>query len=414
MGFLADLVAAPRKGDDGSLALFREIYGSQLSKTGAHVDWRKAIRVATVHACARAKSEGLAQVPLKIFQSRDGRRAPATEHPLYYLLDTEPNEWQTAFEYRETIGLHLSMAGYHYSFINRLRGEIVELIPLMPGNVTPVMNRGEITYKVTTAEGATETFPASAIWHIRGLSWNGWQGLEVMELAREAIGLTIAAEDRHASIFKNGVQSSGVYSVEGTLEKKQYQDLRAFIKENHTGVMAGMPMVLDRGAKWLQQAMSGVDMQHYEVRRLQVEEVCRAMGVLPIAIGHADKTATFASAEAFFSAHDRLTMLPLFTRVEKSINARLLGRKAVEKDGYYAKHINNGLLRASAKDRADYFAKALGAGGAPGWYTQDEVRELDEMNPFGGDAARLPVASNVPKPPTPKGEPDADDAPPSD
>lgn len=409
MGFLADLVS--RKSDDGSLALFREIYGSKLAKTGAEVNWRTAIRVAAVLACARVKAEGLASVPLKVFQARDRVRLPAPNHPLYYLLDTQANEWQTAYEYRETIGLHLAMAGYHYSFVNRLRGEIAELIPLMPGRVEARLVNGQVMYRVTADDGKTEDFPQQAIWHIRGLSWNGWQGLDVMDLAREAIGLTIAAEDRHGALFRNGVQASGVYSVEGTLSTKQYEDLRAFIKTNHTGLMAGMPMVLDRGAKWLSQAMSGVDMQHYEVRRHQVEEVCRAMGVLPIVIGHSDKTATFASAEAFFAAHDRMTMLPIFTRLEKSINAHLLGRRAVQQQGYYAKHINNGLLRASAKDRADYFSKALGAGGSPAWLTQDEVRELDEFNPMGGTAARLPVASNAPKAGTPESatdEPEGD------
>ncbi len=57
------------------------------------------------------------------------------------------------------------------------------------------------------------------------------------------------------------------------------------------------------------------------------------------------------------------------------------------------------MARGSMKDRAEYFSKALGSGGSPAWMTQDEVRSLEEMNPMGGDAAKLPIATNVPKPP---------------
>lgn len=400
MGFLADAVS--RKADDGSLALFREIYGGRLSKAGVAVDWRTAIRVATVLACVRVKAEGLASVPLKVYRKTDGRRDEATGHPLHYVLAHQPNPWQDAFAYRETIGLHLAMAGRHYSFINRARGRIAELIPLLPGCVEAKREGlGPITYRVTMENGSSETFPQEAIWHVRGLSWNGWEGLDVMDLAREAIGLTIAAEHKHARLFTHQVAPSGVYSVEGTLDDKQYEQLRKFLVKNHAGEMSGMPMVLDRSAKWLSTAMSGVDMQHYETRRHQVEEVCRAMGVLPIAIGHGDKTATFASAEAFFAAHDRITMLPQYQRVEQAAAVQLLGRKAIE-EGYYVKHVLNGLMRASAKDRADYYAKALGSGGSPAWLTQDEVREYEEHNPMGGPAGQLPVATNGPNKPVPR------------
>ena len=45
-------------------------------------------------------------------------------------------------------------------------------------------------------------------------------GLEAVALAREAIGLAMATEEQHARMHKNGVQTSGVYSVEGSLNEK--------------------------------------------------------------------------------------------------------------------------------------------------------------------------------------------------
>lgn len=401
MAFLAP--AFERK--TSTLELFREIYGSRKSQAGPNVNRKDAIRVAAVLACVRVRANGLAQVPLKVFQDVGGTKMPAKDHPLYWVLHNQPNPWQTSFEYRETLSMHLDLAGRHYSFINRgVGGAIRELIPLEPDKVEPKRaDDGTITYTVTAENGRQEPFPAEAIWHVRGMSWNGWEGLDAIDLTREAVGLSIAAEQRHAKMFANGLFSSGTYSVEGSLSPEQYKQLRKYLVENHSGENAGMPMVLDRNAKWLA-GQSGVDMQQLETRKYQLEEVCRTMGVMPIMIGHSDKTATYASAEQMFLAHVVHTLTPIYTRIEQSIDSQLLGRKDVER-GYYAKFIAAGLLRGSMTDRSNYFSKALGSGGSPAWMTQDQVRELEEMNPMGGDAAKLPTATNVPKKPPPEPEP---------
>lgn len=388
---------------NATLDLFREIYGSKLSKSGQPVGLKEAIRVATVFACARVIANGIAQVPLKLYrEDQNGRKEPAREHPLYRVLHRKPNPWQTSYEFRETIALHLALAGRAYAFKVIVAGQIRELIPFEPNMVTVEASKVEgdmgLTYKVTGRDGQVRQFDGSLIWHLKGPSWSGWEGLDALDLAREAVGLSIAAEASQANLHKNGVQTPGVYSVEGKLSPEQYKDLRQFLKDNHAGESGGLPMIVDRGAKWLPLALSGVDAQHLETRKHQVVEVCRAMGVMPIMVFESDKAATYASAEAMFQAHVVHTLAPWWERIEQSIDCNLLTERD-DRDGIYAKFVGAGLLRGSMKDRAEYFAKALGSGGAPAWMTQDEVRALEEMNPMGGDAAKLPVATNVPQPP---------------
>ena len=62
-------------------------------------------------------------------------------------------------------------------------------------------------------------------------------------------------------------------------------------------------------------------------------------------------------------------------------------------------------LGRAAPVRSEYYAKALGSGGHPGWMTPDEVRALEEMAPKGGDADTLPKPSNQKPPPKPEPEP---------
>jgi len=379
-----------RKSTVSTFDLFGDMFAGRMSKSGQRVDWKLALQVSTVLACARVIGYGLAQVPLKLYrESPDGRsKLPARDHPLYNVLHRRPNPWQTSFEYRETIGLHLVLDGNHYSFINRVGKDIVELIPFEPQHVTPERAPdGTLTYIVTATSGTRQRYPAEAIWHIRGPSWNGWMGMEAVQLAREAIGLALATEAQHADIHRNGFNTSGIYSVEGTLSGEQYKALRKFVSDNYGGANRGQPMIMDRNAKWLSQSMTGVDAQHLETRRFQVEEVCRALGVMPIMVYSTDKAATYASAEQMFLAHVVHTMAPWYERLEQSIDVQLLS-PSDDRDGVYAKFVVQGLLRGAMADTADYLNSLVQAG----ILTRNEARSLLEFNPLDGlDAPLTPM-----------------------
>lgn len=387
-----------RKASD-PLAIWAEMLrAGRSSKAGPTINLENALRVGTAFACMREIAQGCAQVPFKLFREESGSKFPAYEHPLYDLMAVQPNDWTTSFEFRETLLLHASLGnGYVFKNMTGFGREKrpSELIILDPGRVKKEQKDDySIVYKVTGKSGAVQEFPAETIWHVRGPSWDGIGGMDVLNLARDALGLSIATEESHAKLHEKGVRPSGTYSVEGNLSPDQYKSLKAWIDKEFAGAEnAGSPMILDRGAKWISQAMTGVDAQHIETRKHQIEEVCRFFGVFPMIVFHSDKTSTFASSESFFEANNKLTLSRWYARVEGSANINLL-TKADRKSGLYFKFVANGLLRGSAKDRAEYYARALGSGGHPGWMTPDEVRASEEMNPMGGEAEKLPPGSS--------------------
>lgn len=381
-------------------------------KSGQTVNYETALRVTTVLACCQVLANGLAQVPFRVMKARaTGRGAdPDPKHPLYKILNRKPNGWQTSFEYRETIALHLALARNHFSFISRgAGGRILELIPLSPGTCEVIRDTHDLTltYRVTSEDGSQRILPADLIWHIRGLSWNGWMGMETVKLAAEAIGLSMALEESHALLHANGAQTSGTYSVEGKLSETQHANLTAWIKKHAASKDRFNPLVVDSGAKWLTQQMSGVDAEHLATRSFQVVEICRAFNVQPMMVFAVDKP-TYASAEQLFIAHVVHTMAPLWERVEQSADVHLLG---VEDDtGHYTHFDEKGLLRGSIKDRGDFLAKMTGSGGGRQLMTDDEARDDLDLPPFGGEAARLHPPNGAAKPTTvkPADKPDPD------
>lgn len=391
MGFLSR--AIERK-DADPLAIWAEMLrAGRQSKSGPTINLENALKVATLFSCLKVLSQGVAQVPFKLFREvREGgltKIEAARDHRLYDLVAAKPNDWTTSFEFRESMTIHAAL-GNAYAFKNRISSGLSELILLNPGRVKKVQKPDySIVYKVTGVSGAVQEFLAEDIWHVKGPSWDGLIGMEVLSLAREALGLSIATEESHSKLHAKGVRPSGTYSVEGTLNPQQYKDMKAWVMAEMAGAdNAGAPMILDRGATWLSGAMSGVDAQHLETRRFQIEEVCRFTGVSPLMVFYSDKATTYASAEQMFLAHVVHTLAPWYTRIEQSADINLLTNQE-RRQGLYFKFNAAGLLRGAMKDQGEYFARMLGAGGTRQVMTQDEIRALLELNPMGGDAAIL-------------------------
>lgn len=355
-----------------------EFFGGRHVKSGVPVTTDTALQVTTVLACARVIAEDVARLPAKIFrETDDGGRVPEKNHPAYSLLYRQPNEWMTAFEFREVMGLHAVLNGNAYAYIGRAGGKIKELIPLTCGVTVKQASDYTLTYDLSDKNGVFQSLPRKSIMHLRGPSWNGYLGLNAVQMAREAIGLAIATEENHAKLFANGARPGGVLSVEGNLS----QAAKDKLKESWAAAQAKLSnafktAVIDGNVKWNPMAMTGVDAQHLETRRYQVEEIARAMRVFPQMIGSTDKTTTFASAESFFLAHVVYSISPWTERWEEVIWRDLL-------DGdvdLYAKFNITSLLRGDAKTRAEFYASAI----VNGWMTRNEVRALEEMNPLPG------------------------------
>jgi HK97 family phage portal protein len=398
MGRLARAVAERKASDP--LAIWAEMLRAGAgTKAGQTVNLDTALKCGVALACLRVISQGVAQVPWKLF--REGvatpsglvPRVPARELPLYDVISTQPNDWQTSFEFRETMVMHAAFTHGAFAYkVRGLGGRVAELILLQPSTVQKIQREDwSIHYKVTGKSGAIQDFTADDVWHLPGMSWDGVEGLRVMSLAREALGLSIAMEESHAKLHANGVRPSGIYSVEGNLNTKQHDELKAWIQKEHVGAETGGVMVLDRAAKFVSNLMTGVDAQHLESRRFQIEEICRFFGVMPIMVGYSDKAATYASSEQMFLAHVVHTLSPWYRRIEMSANVNLLTRKE-RAAGLYTKFMAAGLLRGDMKTTSDYLSRMV----EKGIMTRNEARELLELNPLEGlDQPLTPVNMQI-------------------
>lgn len=350
------------------------------TSAGVVVNDRTALQVSTVLACVREIANGCATPDLHVFRELpDGTSEKATNIPEYRLLSRRANEWQTSFEWRRMMTMHAALTGAGLSI--KVRGDnrrVRELIPVMPGRWdVRKISRYEVRYRCWDEFGLIGEFTPDDVFVLHGLQWDWVGSLNAVHLARTAIGLAIATELSQSKFHENGMKPSGAYSVEGTLNKEQHAQLTAWLKSKYSGAdNSGTPLVLDRAAKWLNLGMTGVDAQHVETRRLQIEEICRAYGVFPIIVGHSDKAATFASSEAFFAAHLKQTLRPWHKAWRDRMDEMLL-------DGagpLYVKFDTRYMTEGAMKDRA-LWARTMTEMGI---YTRNEVRDEEGKDPLDG------------------------------
>ncbi len=107
--------------DSASEDFLKLFNGAAETASGVSVTFNTALRHSTVYACNRVLSESIASLPLVLYkEEKDGTRIKAKEHPLYKLLNSNPNSEQTTMQWRENMITNLNLRGNHFTQIIRM------------------------------------------------------------------------------------------------------------------------------------------------------------------------------------------------------------------------------------------------------------------------------------------------------
>lgn len=353
------------------------------TSSGMTVNALSAVDTTAVFCAARVIAEGGAQTPIRVISDTYGDndlhiRKIERDHPVHKLLAVKPNDWQTPYEFREGMFFNAALAEGAIAIKNMVGGEIRELLPV-PCSSWSVEQLADFSLRIRIdySDKTHGYFDLSQVFYLRGPSMDGFRALPAYRQAREAIGLSRALEKQQARLSGNGGKPSGVLSFAMPLTPETKNKLRETWQEKFGPNGEGGIAILDGDAKFQSMTMTSVDAQYIETRRMQIEEIARAFRVQPIMIMQADKAATFASAEQMFRMHVIHTLGPWMARFEQAANRDLLNSA----EGLRVDIDERGLLRGDFKDQAEYYTKALGSGGQPGWMTPNEIRSERDMNP---------------------------------
>jgi len=358
--------------------------------SGVSVTAESAMRVMAVYRCVRLIAQAIASLPLIVYRTLDVGKEPAPKHPLYALLHDRPNDWQTAYEFREMMQAFVELRGNAYAeIIPTGTNPVGMLMPLHPDRITPFRAPDRsIAYRYAPESGETRTILQDEMFHLRGLSWDGMTGLDPITLAAEAIGVAIAAERFGGAFFGNNTVIGGVLEHPGSLSDKAYGRVKSSWAERHQGpAKAHKPQILEEGMKWHTVGLEPEKAQFLETRKFQVTEIARMFDVPPHKVMDLDK-ATFSNIEHLGIEFVVDCLRPRLVRWEQAIKRDLLTESG--RRGFFAEHKVDGLLRGDIRSRFE--AYQIAAGGNAPWFTRNEVRGLENLNPLPGlDQPLMPL-----------------------
>jgi len=217
------------------------------------------------------------------------------------------------------------------------------------------------------------------LWTVRMLAPGGSiDGQSLILLAREAIGLALAAEEQGARLFSQGVQSDLVLELPqdaDAIDADSKKQLREAFMQRHAGSRnAFMPLLLEGGLTAKRIGLTAQESQYIESRGFQLQDVARIFRIPEVLLGISQgKSSTYASAEQFFLAYVKHTLQPWCQRIEQSIHRDLLAPS--EAGEYFAKHDLDSLVRADLQTR--YTAHAAGI--SSGFLTRNEARQMENL-----------------------------------
>ncbi|PWR24812.1 phage portal protein [Zavarzinia aquatilis] len=365
----------------GDPAMEAYLRGGAETLSGAVVSPEASLRNMAVWRCVDLISGSIGMLPLYL-RERDasGGIANAEHHALYRVLMSRPNGYQTPLVFKAHMQMRALVNGNAYALIVRSRGRVIALNPIDPNRVrVRLQNDWSVIYDVTRPDGTLVSLPSSDILHLRGLSWDGVLGISRTAVAREAIGLAMQAEAGTARLYKNGVMVGGFLQHPGKLGDDAFANLDASLKSKYSGVEnAGKWIILEEGMKAEVAQSSARDNQQIETRKFQIEEVARAFGV-PRPLLMMDETSWGSGIEQLGILFVRYSLAPWFRAWEEAIALTCLTEAEIGR--YYADFDEKEMLRGSLTDQANFYAKALGAGGSQPWMQANEVREDVGLGP---------------------------------
>ena len=357
------------------------------NSSGVTITNKNSLNISTVFACIRNISEDVAKVPFKVYQKTGDSKKKLPNHPLQKVLNRISNPDMTAMSFRQVATQHCLGWGNGYAEIVRdVYWNTVELYPLSPDKVTPKRDdNGSIFYEVKTESGQTRRIKSDNIFHIHGLGEDGLVGYNVIQYAKDSLGLGKAAETFGATYFGNNTVIGGILKHPGNLSEDAQNRLRKSINEKYQGASnAHKIMVLEEAMDFTLPVIPPEASQFLETRQFSVPEICRWFRMPPHKV-HDLSRATFSNIEHQDLEYVKDTLTAWFKRWETEVWFKLLTDEDRRK-GVFVEHTVEGLLRGDITSRYNAYQISLGNNNNPGFMTINEVRALENLNPVdGGD-----------------------------
>lgn len=345
---------------------------------GVTVTPSTATQLTAVYGSWRILSEGVGQLPAAAYRDdRNGTPVRVAGQPDWLAKPNADCEWP------EFVGdTMVSLLGDGNAYIGTPRddlGGVESLHVLDPKGFEPELRNGRVVYRRDAS-----VFTSDEVLHIPAMRRPGHlKGMSPIDVCRDAIGASLAAQSYGGNFFKNDGTPSVVVTVPGELSDEGLKHTKRAWREAHGGPgSAGSVAVLTEGAKFEAIAVTPEQAQFLESRRFGVAEIARIYGVPPHLLQDATNSTSWGSGLSEQTTNYVVHSLsPWVRRLEARFSRLMFGNS-------YLKFDVEGLLRGDHTTRWETHR----ANYQTGLVTLNEIRVMENRPPVpGGDDFLMPL-----------------------
>ena len=329
-----------------------------------------------------------ASLPLKVYRRINEGKEVYRDHPAYKLVHKRANPEMTAFDVRSSLMIQKLIHGVSYAAIDRdgFNGQPKAIWPLL-SYATEVRRRpnGEkYVQSHNEQQDLTVEFDINDVLIFKNVSVDGHEGIGLLDVATNAIGLGLATEKFGSSFFSNGATPSGVLKFQKKFaDEESVERTRRKWNTVHQGPTNQQKVaIIDQGGDYQTIGIPPDKAQFLETRKIQVTELARFVNIPTHFLNDLER-ATFSNVEHLDLSALKYSFNPHLVNQEQEMDWKLLNEEEKSLDSAFIQHSVEGLLRADAQGRAALY-KALREVTA---LTGNEIRQLENRNtrPDGDD-----------------------------
>ena len=278
-----------------------------------------------------------------------------------YLLNTENNNYQNAYNYKYRIVEDLLLYGKHYSYIERKGIKIIGLYPIEYKTVTEkdVINENGVIVDKTINYSLNNMVQTRNAYDVLIID----TGNKGILNSNKLLELMISHDEMLQSVIENISMPSGYLKSSGRLTEATINRMRTSWKDIYTGGKnAAKTIILEEGLDYKQLDVNLNNIQSLENKKIFVEDVERLFSLYDVKSD---------------SEYLKYTIAPLVSCIENALSCQLLLTTEKEKNTMF-------LFNCEMVDRADEKTRieAIALAVDKGLLTINEARLRLDENPF--------------------------------
>lgn len=375
-----------------AMTFLREIWNGKGTKRGVEVTTRKeyedkitsirnnidygvtvnndvAMRVTSVFAAIRLRSENIASLPKQVSKSTIRGIEAVSNHPVSCLIRKRPNSYMNIFNFWECMNASMDGWGNAYAIIERdSHGDPVAMHPVLPSEMNVCIRNRQKYFRVYGSSlGLDGVYRNEEVCHFMLTTLNGIKGLNPIEYNAISIAKGIAATKFGAEFYKKGGNIRAVLEADGSMSDTEFENFMKHFKESSRNYETPF---LEYGIKYKQVGISPISAQLLQTEIFSIQDIARIFNVPPHMLGEMSR-ATFSNVEHQTIQFTIFSLRPSVKRIETEIENKLFFEG--ETDELSVKFDLNGLMRGDTNSRSEWYRTSI----QNGILSRNEVRQME-------------------------------------